>query len=225
MSKQLHAGGASLVINNDLGTLIQGAGVPDQRVEAIRDDLEANALFLHDGVTRLLLVSCDLVGLETARVRRYTQAMAQAAGLDANDILIGCSHTHGGPVVQHTDHRKPVDETYSQRLQEWLCALALQAVEDAVPVRLGWGTGQARLGYNRRVCYADGSHSMYRQGGQDAHFTGVEGPDDTACLALAVFDDDNRVRAVLHHGTGHPDAFYAGRVLSADYPGGAPPDP
>ncbi|MCF7855178.1 MAG: hypothetical protein K9N51_10305 [Candidatus Pacebacteria bacterium] len=216
----MQAGTASTIINNDLGTLIQGAGLPDQRVEAIRDDLEANALYLADGSAQVLFVSCDLGALETGRVRRYKEGMAAAAGIPVESIVIGCSHTHSGPVVLHTNYQKPVDEDYSQRLHNWLCALAREAVDTSAPADIGWGVGNARLGYNRRVCYKDGSHSMYRQSEHpDEDFTGLEGPDDTQCLALAVFDEANRVRAVLHHGTGHPDTFYSQRVLSADFPG------
>ena len=215
----MKAGAASIVINNDLGTVIQGAGVPDQRVEAIHDDLEANALYLVDGETAVLFVSCDLAGLETARVQSYTRAMAAAANIDADAIIIGCTHTHGGPVVLHTDYLKPVDEAYSERLQDRLCRVATEAVNSVVPARIGWSMGHARLGYNRRVCYADGGHSMHRQAGRDDDYTGLEGPDDTECMALAVFDKKNNITAILHHGTGHPSSFYAQRVLSAEFPG------
>jgi len=215
----MKAGAASILINNDIGTLIQGAGIPNQRVEAIRDNLEANALYLADDETSLLFVSCDLAALETARVRRYTQAMAAAAGIPPECILIGCTHTHAGPVVLHTAYQKPVDEAYSRRLQEWLCTIAAQAVRSAVPAGVGWKIGNARLGYNRRVCYADGTHSMYRRADADADFTGVEGSDDTQCLALAALDAANRIIGILHHGTGHPASFYGRNVLTADYPG------
>jgi hypothetical protein len=60
---------------------------------------------------------------------------------------------------------------------------------------------------------------MYRQAGRDAEFTGLEGPDDTDCLALAALDEANRLIAILHHGTGHPASLYGHRLLSADYPG------
>ncbi|MFH1567584.1 MAG: hypothetical protein ABIL09_06235, partial [Gemmatimonadota bacterium] len=75
------------------------------------------------------------------------------------------------------------------------------------------------LGYNRRVCYADGSHSMYRAAGRDVEFTGVEGPDDTDTLALACWSASHQLIAVLHHGTGHPASTYGRNELSADYPG------
>ncbi len=86
-------GASSIVINNEIGTMKQSAGFPDQQVESIRDDLEANALYLADEHTRVLFVTCDMAALETARVERYVEAMAAAAGLDTDSIIIGCSHT------------------------------------------------------------------------------------------------------------------------------------
>lgn len=215
----MKAGAATVTINNDIGTLIQGAGDPNQRVECIKDDLEANALFLETDSTQLLLISCDLAVLETDRVTKMAEAIASRTGLPSHAVLIGCSHTHSGPVVLRTNYQKPIDEAYSARLQESLCDLAADAVNNAGPALVGWGMGNARLGYNRRVCYSDGTHSMYRAAGRHDAFTGIEGPDDTACMALAVFDDENHILAVLHHGTGHADTFYGQQFLSADYPG------
>ncbi len=217
----MKAGAATLTINNDIGTLIQGAGNPDQRVEYIRDPLEANALYLDDGTGKLLFISCDLACLESEQVTGYRRSIAARTGVPAHAVLIGCSHTHSGPVVACTDPRKPVDTAYAAGLEERLSAAAGKAVANAAPAKLGWGLGEARLGYNRRVCYRDGTHHMYRRSGHDTDFTGIEGPDDTTFLALGVFDKSGRLLAVLHHGTGHPDAFFGCNFLSADYPGAA----
>ncbi len=220
----MQAGAATIVITPTLGSFIQGAGKPEQRAESVHDELEANALYLAgDGAgadaAAVLLVSCDLVGMEPTFARRCGEAMAGAAGLEARQIIIGCSHTHGGPVMIHSCYQKPIDQAYGDQLVQWLTALAQQARQAARPARLGWGMGHARLGYNRRVCYADGSHAMYRQAGRDQQFTGVEGPDDTRCLALAVVNEQNRVQAVLHQGTGHPAGSYGLPYFTADYPG------
>lgn len=215
----MKAGAATLTINNELGTQIQGAGIRDQRVEAIRDDLEANALYLNDGDTDILFISCDLVGLDTGTVRQATQAIAEATDIEAHRVLIGCSHTHGGPVMMRSSFYKPVDTAYLERLVPWLVEVSHRAMNSAQTANLGWGMGRARLGYNRRVCYADDTHNMYRKPGRDADMTGLEGPDDPACLAMGIFDGKGTPQAVLHHGTGHPASFYGQRVLTSDFPG------
>jgi hypothetical protein len=56
----LNVGAASIITTPELGTQIQGGGLADQPARRVRDDLEANALFLTDGQTPILLVSCDI---------------------------------------------------------------------------------------------------------------------------------------------------------------------
>ena len=60
-SGMIQVGAASKIINNALGTYIQGATV-NRRAKSIRDDLEANALFLSNHSESVLLISCVLAG-------------------------------------------------------------------------------------------------------------------------------------------------------------------
>jgi len=215
----IQVGAATKVINNELGTLIQGASV-DNRAESIRDDLEANALYLSDGGTSILLVSCDLAGLLPENAAAAREAMAAACGVPPRNIIIAGTHTHTGPSLVPTNYFKPLDEAYLARLQEWLVELSTDAVGSMRPARIGWGLGEARLGYNRRCCWADGSHTMHGDATR-GDFAGLEGPDDPAHLALFARDDDGKFIAVLHNNTSHPTCFYGRNFYSADFPGSA----
>lgn len=64
----MQIGTAWRVINNQTGRLIQGASV-DNVAESIRDDCEANALFLKSETTSVLWGGCDLAieAVATAR--------------------------------------------------------------------------------------------------------------------------------------------------------------
>lgn len=207
------------LINPEVGDWVQGAGVP-RRATAIRDDLEANALYLSDGKQQILLISCDLAGLGSPRVVKMREAINEATGIPPRNVIITCSHTHGGPSVLKTNYLMPVDEAYLDRLQDWLVELARQAVTSARPGKIGWGKGTAQIGFNRRVCWADGTHSMHGDVTRE-DFAGVEGPDDPQHLALFAVDADGELIAVLHHNTTHPTLFYAAGVFSADVPGEA----
>ena len=215
----IQIGAASRVINNELGTVIQGASV-FQRVKFIRDDLEANALFLKDGGESVLLVSCDLAGMEQQYAVRYREAMAAACGIPARSIIIAATHTHAGPSVLPTNYFKTLDTEYLGRLEGWLADLAKEAVASARPGRIAWGMGRAHVGYNRRVCWADGTHSMHGDTTRP-DFTGLEGPDDPRHLALFAEDEQKKPIAVFHSNTAHPTCFYGADFLSADYPGAA----
>jgi len=207
------------VINNTLGTHIQGASV-DNCAKSIRDDLEANALFLSNDSESLLFVSCDLAGLLPEFVNPAREAIEKATGLPSRNIIIAGTHTHSGPSVIPTNYLKPMDTDYLDRLQTWLVELARDAVDSACPGKIGWGLGNAQVGYNRRCCWADGGHTMHGDTKRE-NFTGLEGPDDSRHLAIFAEDADKKLIAVLHNNTSHPTCFYGEDFYSADFPGAA----
>ena len=111
----LKAGAATQIINNELGTDIQAAGHM-KKVQRIRDDLEANALWIESGGGGLLFLTCDLGGLEMDYVQGLLPDVAEAAGVPQDNILIGCSHTHSAPSVLGPTHPdKPIDDAYLER--------------------------------------------------------------------------------------------------------------
>jgi len=213
----IRSGSARQVINNELGTEIQGAH-NNHTVQFVRDDLEANALWLESDGAGILFITVDLGALLLDYVERIIPDIAEAAGIPRESILIGCSHTHSAPSVLQTHPNKPIDEPYLERLRTWLCEIAKKAVSSAEQVRLAWGRGEAEIGYNRRVCYADGTREMHGDPNRE-DATGLEGFNDPRQVALFVQDMNGTLKAVLHHNTAHPINFYAREFLSADYPG------
>jgi hypothetical protein len=215
----IRIGSASTLITPRLGGRIQAA-THGKRALTIRDELEANALYLGDGTTSLLLVSCDLAAIPSELVAELRLAMAGNSGLSPRDILIGCTHTHAGPVMLPTNRSSPVDTEYAEILRVGLAELAGVAVGTARPGRLAWGRGQAPIGYNRRVCFADGTHVMHGDPGR-ADFTGLEGPADPGQAVLFAADEGGRIVSVLHNNSSHPTSYYGGECYSADFPGEA----
>lgn len=213
----IQIGTARRVINNQIGRPVQGASV-DNVAESIRDDCEANALFLHNGATPVLLVSCDVAGLVPDIIRPAREAMGQAAGIPPRNVIIAGTHMHSGPSLIRTNYLKAIDTEYIGRLHNWLVELAREAAANARPGRLGWGLGTARIGYNRRCCWADGTHTMHGDTTR-GDFTGLEGPDDPGHLALFALDAKGKPLAALYNNTTHPTCFYGANFYSADFPG------
>ena len=211
------AGTARRVINNELGTEIQGVH-NNHTVQYIRDDLEANVLWLESNGTGILFITVDLGALLLDYIDRILPDIAEAAGIQRDCILIGCSHTHSTPSVIQTHPNKPVDDAYHERLRAWLCEAAGEAVSSAEQVRIAWGLGEAEIGYNRRVCYADGTRIMHGDANRE-DATGLEGFNDPRQVALFVQDMDGKLKAILQQNTAHPINFYCRDFLSADFPG------
>lgn len=216
----LMAGAASCDITNELGTQIQGASVGGV-AQSVRDPLEANALYLQcddAGVkTSVLLISCDFGGLEPRPTATARKRISQTCGIVERDILIGATHT-GGPSIIPTNYHKQVDQAYLDRLNQWLADVSQKAINNAQPAQLAWGQGQATLGYNRRCCWADGSHSMFGDTKRE-DFIGMEGPNDPTHTVLAIRDLNGQILGVLQANTAHPCTFYGADFYSADFPG------
>src|SRR5690606_27876840 len=86
------------------------------------------------------------------------------------------------------------------------------------PGQVGWARDELQIGYNRRLTWADGTHTMHGNA-KRRDFTGLEGPDDSQHLAIFFKDLDDNLLAIAYHNTTHPTIFYGDGVYSADFPG------
>ena len=216
----LQAGTAVRTINPKVGDDL--CGQLERRIcDRIRDDLEANLLYLADGRTQILLISLDLLFVETADVRATGAAIEARTGIPARNVLLCCTHTHAGPNTVPLLHDAPKNVAYVARLKDALLDGAAEAVAAARPASVGWGLGAAHVGFNRRLCFADGSHTMYGDT-QRPDFTGLEGPDDPSHAALFVRDAaTGDLVAIAHHNTCHATCVEGAEFASADFPGEA----
>jgi hypothetical protein len=212
----IRTGSSSTIITNKLGTDIQGATCGG-KAKYVRDELEANALCLSNEQCSVMFISCDLGGLLPDFTKTAREAIAAATGLDSRAIIIGGTHT-GGPSVIPSNYLKLVDVEYLECLKTKLTDLAVKAMDSMKPAKLGVAKGYAKIGYNRRCCWGDGSHSMHRAWDRE-DFTGIEGPEDHEQFVLYAVDESNTITAVLHQNTSHPCTFYGADFYSADYPG------
>ncbi len=214
----LKAGASSKVINCKIGDPL--AGMLSPRIsDRIRDNLEANAIFFTDGDARVMLIGCDLLGLSSAYIEEVADLIENNTKIPARDIIISCTHTHSGPYTRET-FLSGANQQYLQDLKFRLAEAAEEAVSGAVPVMIGWAAGEARIGYNRRVCRADGSHTMYGGASDDA-FAGLEGPDDSSHAVLFAVDEKGRTVGLIHNNTCHATTGCSFNYISADYPGAA----
>lgn len=216
----LVAGASTKVINCRVGDDLAGQ-IHRRLCERIRDNLEANLLYLRSDKAALMLVNLDLAGLFT---REYVVALQgeieRAAHFPASNVLITSTHTHTAPDTLGLLYDSPPNERYLAELRAALAEAASEAASVARPAQLGCATGRAQVGFNRRVCWADGSHSMYGDASR-AEFTGLEGPDDPTHTVLLVLDAENRPLALVHNNCCHATCVESETFASADFPGEA----
>jgi len=216
----LYSGASTCVINCEIGDDLSGQ-MYHRPCERIRDNLEANCLYLADDQTGILVVSLDLLALPAKdETQSLCVAIGKASGLPADAVILCCTHTHTGPELTGLLADTGPNRPYLERLRAWLPEAAREAVAQAREARVGWVAGQAHIGFNRRMCWADGTHTMYAPAGR-TDFTGLEGPDDPRHMLLSVTDTEGRLIALVHNNACHATCVETACYASADFPGEA----
>jgi hypothetical protein len=125
------------------------------------DSLLASALCLRQGESAALLVSLDLLLLDTPTARGIRDRVARQLGMPPDRVWISCTHTHSAPVsgriaAWHDDPAvPPPDASYLEYVAEQVVDVAGQAAAKAVPAEAAWTSAIAQgVGGNRRA--ADG---------------------------------------------------------------------
>ena len=92
MSK-FQVGYAKVNINPMLGIGMIGYYIP-RFAKGFLDDLEARALALSLGDTKVLLISLDQCYTEAKLASRIREAVADATGVSPENIFLSCTHSH-----------------------------------------------------------------------------------------------------------------------------------
>jgi hypothetical protein len=69
----------------------------------IHDPLNVRTLVLHDGSSHVVLAVCDLVGVPADVVARAREHIQRDTGIPAENVAIGATHTHSGPLLRDVD--------------------------------------------------------------------------------------------------------------------------
>jgi len=217
---KLEMGYARVNITPMLGIGIRGYYI--RRVaKGILDELEASAMALSCGNTPTLLVSIDHCGIEADFCNRFRTSMSKAANIPAENILLTATHTHTGPMIRPID-RYVVDNellaNYADFLESRLCDLAVLALADMKPARMGFAVGHApdRIAYIRRYRMKDGS-TFTCPPINDPNIDHPLGELDQRVNVLRFDREGSDSVVILNYGL-HADTVN-GELISADWPG------
>jgi len=222
----VRAAWTSEVISCPVGTPLAGYGPNDVSV-AKADDLYLDVLAVCDGKSRVAILSFDLLGLDADTVKSLRADAAKALGTSPANVLLTCTHTHGGPHSRVFNHK----EVFAD-LDHGYIAMLRKAVPAAV-ARLGDPKGwrRVKVGYhstsvdenrNRRHTTADNRATfcplrrhLYKLG------TGIA---DKELGTLALLDPETGdPRYVVGNYAAHPLDSHApglgGCRITADFPG------
>lgn len=190
------AGAAAVRITPEHSLWMAGYANRNKPSEGTALDLNAKALALEDPAgTRLVIVTCDLIGIPRNLRDRVAEDARSTFGLPTEALLLNASHTHCGPVVRTgpsimfdlaPEQQRRIEE-YHAGLRHKLVVLVGQAIADLGPARLGYSHARAGFAMNRRL--------PTEKGFQNSPYP--DGPVDHDVPVLRVERPDGKLRAVL----------------------------
>jgi len=209
---QLQAGVAQTNVTPPVGGLMYGYNTRGKNVsKGVHDSLYVRALVLHDGNTKLAIVTLDMgtIGLEnTTNIRNIVRE-----NTDIEHILLAVSHSHSTPLL--VPDFPSAKKSWIREAERKIAESIIKADKNRVPARIGVGWGEVREGHNRRMKLTNGKLIIFA-GNRNRIPTS---PVDYQLGVIRVEGSDGPI-ATLVNFTCHPVILGPKNLLiSADYPG------
>jgi len=147
---------------------------------------------------RALVITCDLLEFAKEHADRIVGQVSQRCNLQRAQVMLTCSHTHSGPVLDGSiitiypldDQQRALVAEYSRELVETAAATAAEAVARLEPMSLWAGEGKATFGANRRNNKEKDVAAFVQKG------TPLKGPVDHTVPVLAMRSPAGDLRAL-----------------------------
>lgn len=210
---QLYVGWATVDITPSARVVLDGSGYKRVTRE-VEDPVTATVLAVETRdkdrvIDQAIMISFDLVRM-TKEVQEGLQRVAAARlkDFDATKLFCNVTHTHCGPSISYErtgpgqlyDISKETDvmtpQQYILLIFDRVGAGIVEAWRSRCPAGVSWGLGNAVVGYNRRLSYADGSAIMGFDTAR-ADFSHIEGCEDHAVEMLFFWDADRKLTGML----------------------------
>lgn len=224
------AGAAAVDITPEAGAI---HWFNDQPYDGVLDRLQARALVLGSGDTRVGILTLDIAEINEDDLGAIRRAVSGATAIPAGHILVNSSHTHSAPTspgFKWTGVSPPKNVVVNEPLAKWnrqlpeRCAeVAREADRGRRPVSLG--IARAHVGewlFNRRPVLPDGMvRSTIQPADPNSLPDGMRfGPVDPIMQVLVLRDAEGKSVATLFNLGCHAVSVYLeNKGISADWPG------
>ncbi|NLD88052.1 MAG: hypothetical protein GX633_07315 [Clostridiales bacterium] len=202
------AGFARCDITPPLGTPISGYFM-ERFASGILDKLEANAVAVSDGERTAVIISADILNIQTPIMNKFIEKIASDNALPFESIYVACTHTHTGPKIG-------ASQLYDDFLVSRLSDAAKLAIADMCPASVGIGRGEAKkVSFVRRYRMKDGKIRTNPGVGNPDIVNSIGLPDETVQVVRFVREGKDDILIINFQV--HPDTI-GGDFISADYP-------
>lgn len=152
-TNQLLAAAVEMDITPPVGNGFDGYAARLGKSLGIHDPLLAQLLLLKSGDRQVMLITLDLLGVGLDFTSHVRAGIEQVIGVQAESILIACSHTHSGAagfLPPHPGITTSIDAEQQRVVNRQLVGAAIWANQKLEPARLGAGQGKVEeIGLNR----------------------------------------------------------------------------
>jgi neutral ceramidase len=211
------AGVARAVITPQEPMWLAGYASRDHESEGTLVDLWVKVLAIQDAKgKKAVLITSDLLGYPHKLSEHIRNQIAVNYGLTRSQIILSCSHTHTGPVLDGAlfdiypldARQREIIKKYSASLEKKIVELTGEAIRNMVPAKIYAQNGVTRFQVNRRNNIEAEINLV----------TDLKGPNDYAVPVLKVTDTEGKILAVSFGYSCHATvlSFYQ---FSGDYPG------
>ena len=179
--------------------------------------LWAKCLFFQDAKgNSSVLLTLDVVGIGSQFSHEVRAEISRKTSIPLSNILINCSHTHSGPVLDgvltsiyplNEANKKEIIQ-YGNWLKEELIQLSVRAFADLEPVQLYAKNGVSRIQVNRRANQEKNIDTLSE----------LKGPNDFAVPTIKVETSAGKLKAIVFGYACHPTVL-SGYQWSGDYAG------
>ncbi len=192
----------------------------------VETPVEANIIVLEsDGMggkkTTSVWITCDVVTIPTELRDMIRAAVAdRLPGFNTRNMLINATHTHTGGVVRANWYHEPDSILKVVDYQRFIAGRVAGGVAEAWEKRqagsVSWGLGYAKVAYNRRARYADGSARMYGRTDVD-EFRKIEGYEDQSINTLFFWSNSGSLMAACINVVSPAQIVESRSAINADY--------
>jgi len=203
----LRAGSAIVDITPEKPMFLVGYPHVERISTGTHDPLLASALYLENRDNSLLMIAIDILFLDADTVCEIRGKIAEKCDVSAENIMIGCTHTHSGPLTIdmlafRNDPTVPgVDSDYMLELQKRIVEAGVKAAKSAKSAELAVTSANiAGVGCNRH---------------------NPDGPRDPEAGILVIRDSaTGKVEALSLIYCMHPTVLHEdSKLISSDFPG------
>jgi len=218
---QMKVGFSRVDITPPMGTLIRGhpVSLPAKGVES---NLYATAMYLNDGKSEVVFVSCDVVSVPNDMVRKIETDAAGATGIPAENIIICATHTHSGPSIGGISIGGPSNtgESYLSKFKNKIVESIQQAKTNNISGNIYFAEGELEgYAFNRRFIMSDGTIETHPLK-NNPHIVKPEGPDSKDIFIWYLGNPEGKPLGVAVNYACHATIMKRdNELISSDFPG------